>query len=446
MKAPLKPLILPDVPPMPVQVYNPARLAALAATALMHTEPAPDLDNLCELAASASGTRRALVVLFDARHAFYKAAVGCGPLTLGQRSFPLHTDACPLLAGTSGPLVAEDTTRDARLAHLPDVRDKRVGAWAGFPLRSADGLVLGGLSVLDEQPHPWTDGQIDTLTRLAGAVSDVIELRRQMHHAHERIDALESSGAAADRLAQTLQDSLLPPVIARPEWLDAAAVYLPAGNGSSVVGDFYDLFPTRQPWWCAALGDVSGKGLEAAKVTALARYTVRTEATQHSSPATVLSRLNDALVRQRVNDRFLTAVCVMLRPGPDGGVRGLVSLGGHAPALIRRADATVEEAGRAGLLLGIFADAGLHAEQVELAPGDALLLYTDGVTEAHGRSGHAVWGLTALSAVLAGCDGLNAEQTLERITTALSEYAGDHHSDDTALLLLRVPLPAEEKP
>lgn len=74
MKAPLKPLVLPDVPPMPVQVYNPARLAALAATALMDTEPAPDLDNLCELAASAAGTQQALVVLFDARQAFSKAA------------------------------------------------------------------------------------------------------------------------------------------------------------------------------------------------------------------------------------------------------------------------------------------------------------------------------------------------------------------------------------
>lgn len=70
MKTPLKPLVLPDVPPMPVQVYNPARLAALAATALMDTEPDPDLDNLCELAASAAGSQRGLVVLFDAHHAF----------------------------------------------------------------------------------------------------------------------------------------------------------------------------------------------------------------------------------------------------------------------------------------------------------------------------------------------------------------------------------------
>ncbi|SEH03118.1 Serine phosphatase RsbU, regulator of sigma subunit [Nonomuraea solani] len=446
MKAPLKPLVLADVPPMPVQVYNPARLAALAATALMGTEPDPDLDNLCELAASAAGTQQALVVLFDARHAFYKAAVGWGPLALSRRSVLLHTDACHLLAGAAGPLVAEDAACDARLAHLAGVRDKRVGAWAGFPLRSADGLVLGGLCVLDEEPRPWTAGQIDTLTRLAGAVSDVIELRRQVHQAQDRIDALRSSGAAADRLAQTLQDSLLPPVIARPAWLDAAALYLPASNGEAVVGDFYDLFPTRPPWWCAVLGDVSGKGLEAAKVTALARYTVRTEATQHASPATVLTRLNDALVRQRVNDRFLTAVCVMLRPGPDGGARGLISLGGHPPALIRRADATVEEAGRPGLLLGHFDDTALHAELVELAPGDALLLYTDGVTEAHSRGGHDLWGLPALSTLLAGCDGLNAEQMLERITSALTVHTGGYHSDDTALLLLRLPHPTEQRP
>ncbi|TMR24486.1 GAF domain-containing protein [Nonomuraea zeae] len=413
----------------------------------MDSEPEPSLDDLCELAASTSGAGQAVIALLDARHSFRVAVagdLGAGSPAPARRRTPIHDDPAHLLVGTGRALIVEDATCDPRLAHLPVVRAAGIGAWAGFPIVSDDGLVLGALCVWDGRPRQWSAEQQRSLERLARSVSADVSLRLRLRQAQDRIDDLETSGDASRKLAQSLQDSLLPPVIARPSWLDAAALYLPASGGESVVGDFFDLFATREPWWCAVLGDVSGKGLEAAKVTALARYTVRTEATQHASPATVLSRLNEALLRQRLNDRFLTAACLMFRPDPDGrGVRGLISLGGHLPGLIRRADGTVTEAGRPGHLLGIFEDVRLHAELVELAPGDALLLYTDGVTEAHRRGGHALWGETALADLLAGCAGLDADGMLERITTALTRHAGNHRSDDTALLLLRVPLDDE---
>ncbi len=89
--------------------------------------------------------------------------------------------------------------------------------------------------------------------------------------------------------------------------LDVAASYQPAAGGTTVVGDFYDLFHVRGPWWSTVVGDVCGKGVEAAKVTALARYTLRADAVQHLWPAAVLRRLNCALLDQQQSDRFLTA-------------------------------------------------------------------------------------------------------------------------------------------
>ncbi|GAA2890199.1 hypothetical protein GCM10020220_095450 [Nonomuraea rubra] len=289
MASSFKPVLAPTVPQLPAQVYDPQRLAALAATELMDSEPEQGLDDLCELAVATTGARRACVALLDGRHSFWKAAAGGGPLSLETRRFAIHEDLCHLLIGAGTPVMVEDAAHDARLAHLPIAHEGGLGAWAGFPILSDEGLVLGGLCVLDDRPRRWSGTQRQALERLARSVSEEISLRRRLRQAHERIEGLEGSHQAVSQLAQSLQDSLLPPVIARPAWLDAAALYLPASDGENVVGDFFDLFATQEQRWCAVLGDVSGKGLEAAKVTALARYTVRTEATQHLSPATVLN-------------------------------------------------------------------------------------------------------------------------------------------------------------
>ncbi|WP_425568338.1 PP2C family protein-serine/threonine phosphatase [Nonomuraea rubra] len=146
------------------------------------------------------------------------------------------------------------------------------------------------------------------------------------------------------------------------------------------------------------------------------------------------------MCRQRLNTRFLTAACLTFEPHPDGSVRGLISLGGHAPALIRRADGTVQEAGLPGDLLGMFDDLSLHTEIVDLAPGDAVLLYTDGVTEAHRRGDHASWGEPALAALLAGCGGLNADRILIASPRPYRACAGNYRSDGhRRACLLRVP-------
>ena len=227
-----------------------------------------------------------------------------------------------------------------------------------------------------------------------------------------------------------------------PPGLEVAASYLPAG-ADTVVGDFFDLFRASGQWWSTVIGDVCGHGTEAAKITALARYTARAEGTQHSSPATVLGRLNGALLDQHPGStRFLTAAYATFRAS-HGGVAGRLCLAGHPPPLVLRASGDVEPVGRPGTLLGIFPDVALLDTRFRLAAGDALLLYTDGATEARPpepSDGHRpLLGEDGLARLLAACTGMTAEQIVERLTDAIAEHNHGHPADDTALLVLRVP-------
>ena len=156
------------------------------------------------------------------------------------------------------------------------------------------------------------------------------------------------------QVARTLQRSLLPPVLPQVPGMELAARYLAAGEGNEVGGDFYDCFPTGDGDWALVIGDVCGKGAEAAAVTALARYTVRASATLHSDrPQVVLAgpQRRDP-PRGRGDSRFCTVLYISLRPRPDG-VKACVATGGHPLPLLMRADGRVETAGRPGTLLGI---------------------------------------------------------------------------------------------
>jgi len=236
--------------------------------------------------------------------------------------------------------------------------------------------------------------------------------------------------------ARTLQESLLPPHLPAIPGVEVAADYRPAGR-NQVAGDFYDLFPLRGDSWGIVVGDVRGKGAGAAAVTALARWTVRAAAMQSSSPPKVLGLLNEAMLR-RVEDaedpRFCTAVFARMRP-VEGGMRLTVSSGGHPLPMVLRRDGLVEELGHPGLIVGAFAEARWEATRVQLLPGDVVLIYTDGVSEAR-MSGGELFGEHNLRAVLKECAGLTASEIVERVVKQLDDNADSR--DDVALLALRV--------
>ena len=201
--------------------------------------------------------------------------------------------------------------------------------------------------------------------RIALAVDGALQYRERAH------------------VAQTLQASLLPAALPDIPGATVAAEYVAAGGGMDVGGDFYDVFALDDGAWILVIGDVLGKGAEAAAVTALARYTVRAVAGRSPSPAATLAALNDEMLRQRNPDRrFVTAVLARLEPRADGGARLVVASGGHPPPVLLRAGGDAEVVPCPGTLLGVEHDARSFDREIELAPGDTLVLYTDGVTEA----------------------------------------------------------------
>ncbi len=237
-------------------------------------------------------------------------------------------------------------------------------------------------------------------------------------------------------VARTLQRSLLPPVLPNLPGVELAARYLAAGEGNEVGGDFYDCFPTGDGEWALVIGDVCGKGAEAAAVTALARYTVRASATLHSDrPQVVLEDLNEAIRREGDDSRFCTVLYIALTPRADG-VKARIASGGHPLPLLMRADGGVETAGRPGTLLGILPDPEIHTTEIFLAPGDTLVLYTDGVTEISPLDDR--FGPEILADFVAAQAGSEPRVIARRIEEQVLEIGGGSARDDVAIVVLRV--------
>ena len=240
--------------------------------------------------------------------------------------------------------------------------------------------------------------------------------------------------AAKKEMAQKLQEGFLPPALPNVPGVELAGRYRWGGQGE-VGGDFYDAFATGDGSWAVLIGDVCGKGPEAAVVTALARYTLRAVAMQWTKPSRVLATLNEA-VRQQRSDRTFCTVCYARLRVREEGARLTVCCAGHPLPILLRADGTVEEAGTPGTLLGIFAEPELSDRVVDLGRGDALVLYTDGVIEE--RAPGAVFGKERLEAVIRSSAGLDADGIAQAIEQAVLSFRPDPTHDDIAILVVRV--------
>src|SRR4051812_553132 len=181
------------------------------------------------------------------------------------------------------------------------------------------------------------------------------------------------------RTAQTLQKALLPPHLPAIDGITHAASYRAAGEGNEVGGDFYDVFPQSDGSYALVVGDVCGKGPQAAAVTALARYTLRAHAVAGLRPSYQLARLNDALLRQH-SPGFVTVALARLEQTATGARLELATAGHPLPILWQGGRATA--LGDVGTPLGIIEQPDLPEVSVDLSPGDLLVFYTDGVSEA----------------------------------------------------------------
>lgn len=253
--------------------------------------------------------------------------------------------------------------------------------------------------------------------------------------------ALRESELRHRSISRTLQQGLAPPRAPEIEGMEVAVRLRPLGEASEIGGDFYDLFQTGERRWALLIGDVSGKGVEAAAIAALVRHTVRATAQYRDDPEHVLAMLNEAVGRQLSSSRFCTAVYATIELG-EMWAQMRIAAAGHPLPMLLRSHGGAEEVGRRGPLLAGFEGASYDPDPTHLAAGDSLVLYTDGVIEAGAREGASRGeGLDAgrLSRMLGACAGLDAEAIATRIEQAVVQAEGGNPRDDAAIVVLRFP-------
>jgi serine phosphatase RsbU (regulator of sigma subunit)/PAS domain-containing protein len=299
-------------------------------------------------------------------------------------------------------------------------------------------MLLGAASLLSV---PITDGVTSygalTLTRTADEgcfeIADLglaEELGRHLGVAI-RVDRMFRHRSA---VAEALQSSLLPASLPEVPGLNLSAAYQPASEGLEVSGDFYDVFPV-QGGWAITIGDVCGKGQEAAAMTAAARHAIRVLAHWNPDPTDVLARVNEVMLAGDYEDRFVTAKLAYLRWEGDRLRVTLASAGHPGPALVRP-DGRVDVLSGGGLPLGLFPDADPHTEELELGQDDLLFFYSDGVTEA--RSPDMRYFEDSLADELAGLAGSSADETARMVQSLVRAFSQDELRDDMTILVAKV--------
>jgi PAS domain S-box-containing protein len=304
--------------------------------------------------------------------------------------------------------------------HLAVLRELDMRAVLIMPLRTPE-RILGALTlVFSESGRRFGEDDLSLATSLAARAALHVrngQLYRERSH-----------------IARTLQAGLLPRRLPEIEGLEVAARYRAAGDENDVGGDFYDVFPAGEDVWAAVIGDVSGKGPEAAALTSLTRHTLRTSALHHDTPAANLGILNRALLAETDVNRFCTVVYTRVCPGP-GGVDLTIASAGHPPPLLIRPDGDVEHLEMRGTIVGAIAEPEFAEHRVRLGPGEALLVYTDGVTEL--RTSEWQYGERRLAETVRAHAGGPAEEIVDAVLHMAVEAQDGEPRDDIALLCLK---------
>lgn len=409
------------------------RMEAVRRYELLDTPPDGTFDRITALAARVMGTPIAIVSVVDHDRIWFKSAHGLEGVTEIARDPGLCASA---ILG-DGPWVVTDAASDPRTMTNPLVAgDLGLRYYAGVPLTMADGCNLGTLCVIDVEPREPSADELATLQDLAALVVEELELRLRSR----RLVADEAQlRREAESLADTLQATLLPPMPPSVPGMDIAARFRAGEAGLRIGGDFYDVFRLGANDWGIVLGDACGRGAAPASLAATARWCIRAASVRAFSPSIVLRDVNAALVEDREDDdRFCTAVFARLELDTCGAWVTVANAGHPLPILVRASDKVVVR-GSSSLPLGLFGAFEAVDERVGLGPGDFLVMYTDGITEARDASG-SFFGEEGLTDVLRTCVGASsAAEVADAVMTAAARSAEGGPSDDAAVLVVRVP-------
>jgi serine phosphatase RsbU (regulator of sigma subunit) len=253
----------------------------------------------------------------------------------------------------------------------------------------------------------------------------------RMKHLYVRRIQNETREEQELKVAAAIQQALLPPRVHKGETHTAAAASIPC---RAIGGDFFEYFDLPGESVGFALGDVAGKGPPAAILASLVQGILSTHEGDGGGPAATLHRVNQALVRRGIESRFATLAYAVL--APDG--RLVSSTAGHNPAFVIGRDGGVRRLERGGLVLGAFENAAYEEEAIHLAPGDTLVLYSDGVTDAEREGGEQFGEERLLPVLLRDAGRSGPEQILERVLGAIRAFAGDRPpADDITVLVVQ---------
>jgi serine phosphatase RsbU (regulator of sigma subunit)/anti-sigma regulatory factor (Ser/Thr protein kinase) len=248
--------------------------------------------------------------------------------------------------------------------------------------------------------------------------------------------AIDNSRIYAERraVAQALQRSLLPPQLPAVAGIELGAEYVPTGEAVDVGGDFYDVVQLPDGRWLIVVGDVSGKGVQAATVTGLVRDVTRALVRDGRPLPETLARLNETLV-ERGGGRFCTLVLAALGPRVDGVLKVSLHLAGHDQPVLVHPDGSTRLVGRNGTALGLLPTVRTPAAQLALGPGDMLVFFTDGVTER--RNNGQLFGVERLRREASALAGFPAEVVAGRLRAAAVGFSSEPPRDDIAIFTMR---------
>jgi sigma-B regulation protein RsbU (phosphoserine phosphatase) len=303
------------------------------------------------------------------------------------------------------------------------------------PLTTSDGFNLGTICVLDTEPREVEDHEMATLQDLAKVVVDELELRLASRQTVRDESRLRRE---AEQLADALQASLLPPTPPSIPGMEVATRFVTGERDLQIGGDFFDVWRMAANDWAFVIGDACGRGAHAASVAALARWSVRASAVHHFEPSNVVHELNDVLLGAGDADDHFCTVAFGRVELDTCGAWVTVAIGGHPRPMLVRRSGLVEWRGAQALPVGLFPVVDPLDDRVGLGPGDSLVFYTDGITEARGPGGEQ-FGDARLEALLTELVGAPVATIVDTVVDRARSWSGGAIGDDAAVLVLRVP-------
>ena len=426
---------------MASRLDDPSRLHAVRRSGIVDSERELVFDELTKAAAQVLRAPYALISIMDNVQAFWKSTYG---LPDSMRSEDVADSFCQYVVERGQDLFTEDVRHNEITRSNPTIEAKGLRAWAGCPVEF-EGEILGTLCVIDSQIREWTAEDRHVLHALAAIASREIALRVQVRDAQRAAERATSESARIRSLLDTLRASLLPPLLPTIVGLDLGAWFEAADDGNMLLGDFYDMFPLGNGRWGLVVGDVCGHGVEAAKLTSLVRYSLRSAAVHHRDPARVLEEV-DAAIRSDTTDVGRFATVCYFHIDTREGIQIRWARAGHPYPVISSATTNARICrGADGPPVGITIAGGPSTWSVgefTLEPGERVLIYTDGLTDGCCTSTGERLGEARLLEIIDRFDGVGSEPSDPSSATFVAHLTGavrlefSVRADDIALVVL----------